>query len=331
MKCLFFISSILASTIVLAAQVDVCNRSPGVVKLIERNVGKSCETITADDLAKIDYLTSTGLPPGAESFVIKALKVGDLDGLTSLEALRLENVQLESIGSGIFRDSKKMNSIQLKDDSLKGLPDDLFAGLNMTSVGFGCKNLNALPASLADQVQLQYLFTDYYGALKVPDDFFTKLTSLTQLSIGLANSSLPTSIAALENLEYLWVGGKAVSALAPHFFDKMAKLSDLNIHNTSIGSLDDDAFLRLYSLEIVGLSNNQLKSLPAHLFSSQKNLDTLWIDGNPLTALDNWFFQDTASIKTSQQGYLHIGHNLFDQPTLDKLEKTFGDHLAREK
>ena len=146
----------------------------------------SADDVTEAHLAAITVLNLNGRN-------ITALKVGDFDGLTSLEELRLYNNQLTTLPADLFDGLTTLTTLRLYGNQLSTLPEDIFDELiGLTMLQLGYNRFATLPGSIFDGL--------------------TKLTDLRM--IGNQFTTLPAGIFdGLTALTTLYLGGNAVNPL----------------------------------------------------------------------------------------------------------------------
>ena len=168
----------------------ICGRTPEVRDKLVELVKAKHDTVTncslVDPVVHLPELTGTlnldGIATGSR---LAALKAGDLDNLTGVTALDLENNALRSFPAGIFGQMTALTELSIAynqtqaSDSLMTLPAGLFAGL----------------------ANLRTLRLEHNDLESLPDRIFEKLTNLTTLTFhGNPGSArfLPVAVAGPE-------------------------------------------------------------------------------------------------------------------------------------
>ena len=165
----------------------------------------SADDVTEAHLAAITVLNLNGRN-------ITALKVGDFDGLTSLEELRLYNNQLTTLPEDIFDGLTALTTLRLYGNQLSTLPEDIFDELiALTTLQLGLNRFTTLPSSIFDGLtKLTDLRMIGNQFITLPDSIFDGLTALTTLYLGdNAVNPLPLTV-SLEK-----VGEDGFKATAP--------------------------------------------------------------------------------------------------------------------
>ena len=125
----------------------ICNRTLTVQTVILREIAgvSDCADVTAAHLSaitgRIDFVGSIG-----------NFKVGDLDGLSSLEELIVQsNSRLTELPAGIFDDLSSLTTLQIGANAISTLRSDVFSNLSsLTTLGVTYNQLTALPAGVFD-------------------------------------------------------------------------------------------------------------------------------------------------------------------------------------
>ena len=123
----------------------ICNRTLVVQTVILREIAgvSDCADVTAAHLSaitgRIDFVGSIG-----------NFKVGDLDGLSSLEELIVQsNSRLTELPAGIFDDLSSLTTLHIGGNAISTLRSDVFSNLSsLTTLGVAFNGLTALPAGL---------------------------------------------------------------------------------------------------------------------------------------------------------------------------------------
>ena len=208
----------------------VCDRTPQVRDAIVAAAGvNSCEEVTETHLALISNLyLSTKL--------ITSLKIGDFDGLSSLEYLHLHDNQLTSLPENLFEGLSSLKVLLLAGNQLSSLSEDLFDGLSsLTHLRLINNHLTSLPVDVFDglsSLDLLELGSNQFTSL--PEDIFDGLSSLTHLS--LLNNQL--------------------TSLSANLFDGLSSLEILPLFGNQLTNIEAGTFEGLSSLDVLFLNIN---------------------------------------------------------------------------
>ncbi len=154
-------------------------------------------------------------------------------------------------------------SINLKNSNITGVPIDLTALPNVTSLDLSRNSLRFLPFWLSRLGSLTKLDLSHTQLVEIPD-WFGLSTQLTSLS--LFGNSLTTLSQGLQNLVLLEKLDLRENDLeqVPQWIRKLKRLNGLFLSNNRISALPEE-MKELASLKILDISNNRLKEIPAWL------------------------------------------------------------------
>ncbi len=169
---------------------------------------------------------------------ITALKIGDFDGLSSLNSLALYKNGLSSLPADIFSGLSALSRLDLGNNKLSGLPADIFSelsSLNWFSLSFN--QLSSLPAdAFSGLSSLRTLNLSYneLGSLSV--DIFSELSSLNALNLSSNQlSSLPADIfSELSSLNWLSLSFNQLSSLPAGIFSGLSSLRSFYLGDNSV-------------------------------------------------------------------------------------------------
>ncbi len=168
------------------AWLSVCDRTPplpelltfGTKKVDGESVPKTCEDMTAKDLAGYSY---SWLDLG--NLGITSLQAGDFAGLSGLEWLRVYGNQLVLLPEGVFAGLSGLESLGLGGNQLVSLPEGVFAGLSgLKWLGLGGNQLVSLPEGVfAGLSGLKWLGLGGNQLVSLPEGVFAGLSGLEEL------------------------------------------------------------------------------------------------------------------------------------------------------
>ncbi len=134
------------------------------------------------------------------------------------------------------------------------------------------------PSALHGLPKLDTLFLNMNALRNLNGDLFKPVSStLRFLQLGCNSLTYLDDrlFEHLPNLAYLFANSNNLSASSPlgrSVFSRTPKLKILDLHNSHIGSLDDDLFRDLRSLENINLSFNEIGRLPGGIFADCASL-----------------------------------------------------------
>ena len=160
---------------------QVCERTPAVRDAIMGMIPdvSDCADVTNAHLAAI-----TGdLHLGGQG--ISTLQAGDFDGLSSLNAVDLQNNRLISLPADIFQGLSMARWVRLHDNRLLTLDEDTFSGMdNLRAVELGTNNLKTIPSGLfKENTKLHTISLNNNELATVPVGAFSGLVNLHTLRL----------------------------------------------------------------------------------------------------------------------------------------------------
>ena len=271
----------------------ICDRTPQVRDKLTGATGESaCGQVTAGQLAAVTLLDlrRTG---------IHSLQAQDFSGLTSLTSLNLQDNPLGALPEGIFAGLSNLERLDISGNALSTLPEGVFSGLgSLTWLDLGSNALTALPEEILSGLDnLETLWLNGNSLTGLPDAMFRDLSRLVDLNLG----------------------SNSLTALPPGIFDGLRALRVLKLQENSLTELPGGLFLELSepeefipidgpsraaSLESLWLQGNRLSALPEDAFQGLGNLRVLLLDGNSLAAVPEGTFRDLVRLRV-----LRLSHN----------------------
>ena len=295
----------------------VCNRSPAAVAAIERKVGKGCNEINADDLARIDRLRI-----GPRDITARA---GDFDGmsglghleiwtywaypydgpaidigrsmfagLANLAVLRLSAVDAV-LAQGAFRDLESLETLSIS-DAVDSFPDGAFAGLERLDwLILNANRIEGMSHGVFEGLEnLRELTMRYNDGLKTLEPgVFSFLTALERLDLGQnALETLPLGVfGGLTKLEHLALFGNRLRELEVGLFDGLQALEFLWLDDNLLTELKPGVFRDLPRVDTILLRGNRLTRLGSGVFDGLDNLAELILRHNRLEELEEGIFE----------------------------------------
>ena len=251
----------------------VCDRTPQIRDAIVAALDgvTSCTGVTSAHLLSIRILDAsrTGLT---------ALNADDLDGMTGLVTLSLQNNLLTRLPAGIFDGLTDLEYLNIYANQITSLPSGIFDSLTELQVlGMWSNEITSLPTNIFSQL--------------------TKLESL-DIEINKIQSFDANTFQGLTKLRTLLIGHNSITNLPGNIFEDTDDLTHLYIDNTRITSLNEDTFDGLSKLERLQLDDNRLLTLPNDIFQGLISLETLWLSGNStMTSIPADVFDGLTALK----------------------------------
>jgi molybdopterin converting factor small subunit len=164
-----------------AQSADICSRTSYIRHLLESEIGKACSEITIVDLSEVETLTLGDI----DSDIPRSLTLneGDLDYLFWITDLNIENVNIEILPDGIFRDLISLESVGFEDVSLVSIQADIFKNSPVLSdVYFQDVALETLPENFcATNTTITTIWVRGDSFKRVPKDLMKNHPHLTSL------------------------------------------------------------------------------------------------------------------------------------------------------
>jgi hypothetical protein len=186
----------------------------------------------------------------------------DLEEMTHLRVLRLENNSLKTLGSLVGRHTE-LEVLSLSFNELVSVPPEIGQLVNLRMLWLESNQLSELPPEIGQLIKLEMLHISGNNLTTLPAEI-GQLVNLRQLLVR-ANqlTSLPKEIGQLINLRELTLDNNELSSL-PSEIGKLANLSTLTIDHNNLTSLPREIG-QLTSLSRLSLDDNKLATLPAEL------------------------------------------------------------------
>ncbi|MXX57562.1 MAG: leucine-rich repeat protein [Rhodothermaceae bacterium] len=285
-----------SSAVKPVAHMSICDRTAAVMDAILSRISATndCSEVTSTQLASI---TDT-LDLSSQN--IASLKVGDFDGLISLNALNLGQNALSTLPDGIFDELTSLTELVLQSNHLRSLPHGIFDEMSLLNrLELSNNALSTLPDGVFDELaSLPLLLLVYIDLYTLPVGIFDELSSLTWLSLGAIDlSALPDGIFdGLTSLTRLQLHDNDLSILPDGIFDKLTSLTMLDLGGNDLSTLSDGIFDELTSLTLLDLGYNRLSTLPDGIFDKLTSLTGLDLGGNDLSTLQDGIFDGLAKL-----------------------------------
>ena len=157
-----------------------------------------------------------------------------------------------------------------------------FEGENITGLSLFLNNVNKLPETVGELINLKHLNLSYARIDNLPDSL-NKLVKLESLSIGGNHlTNLPKVIEHLTSLKELILFENRLSSL-PKFIEGLNNLRRLDIRDNELTTIPE-TLLKLKFLEYLRLANNELSALPDTI-DNLKSIQELILRDNQLKVL----------------------------------------------
>lgn len=142
------------------------------------------------------------------------------------------------------------------------------------------RRLTNFPPAILDFKSLEKLTLRTCNIGRLPDEFGS-LSLLKQLDVGQTGlTNLTPAIGQLKQLTHLWLNDNPLPALPPEI-SVLSSLVYLNADRTFLSQLPEEIGA-LPNLRCLRLNHNRLTAMPADMSGLAKNLEILYLIGNPI-------------------------------------------------
>lgn len=126
---------------------------------------------------------------------------------------------------------------------------------------------------------------NYYN--EVFKEYNLKLEPITKLTTNNCNVSTLDIFRPLINLKEIFIESEEIETISSHLTN--SKLEKLNVWNSSVKSIQQEAFKNLVNLKTIFLDHNRLEKIPPKVFMSLKYLKVISLSDNKLADIENVF------------------------------------------
>lgn len=297
----------------------VCERSPKVARLLSLEVGKTCETVTLEDLSKIESLDFSEESLGE-------LWIGDFSGLSHLQELSLGLNELKVLAPQIFLGLKELKLLELNNNKLKSLPEGIFNDQSeLKELYLGGNPLAALPVGIFDKLtKLEVLKFARTKLQSLPNNLFSSLGQLRELNLN-GNELVPGTLSQLPNLEtlelflqdtssevgpllsgltklkFLMLGDQRVDQIGTYQIDAdtlagLTQLSGLGLIQLKNSEIPEDFFKHTPNLMSLQIVKSNLQKIPKSVLTGIKNLQVIGLQRNEFLKFEPKAFSDLKNL-----------------------------------
>ncbi|XP_076170370.1 toll-like receptor Tollo [Ptiloglossa arizonensis] len=189
-------------------------------------------------------------------------------GLFSLQRLKLEHNEIETLSDGCFGSLTNLDSLTLSHNRIARFDPGHTVGL----------------------ATLGQLFLDVNKLRTMHRHVFDNLTGLQDLSLsGNYLTEIPYAVRVLRTLKTLDLGNNHVSRIENDSFDGLAELCGLRLEDNKLENVSREAFASLPELQALNLANNYIRHVEQSAFGSNPVLRAIRLDGNQLTEIRGAF------------------------------------------
>lgn len=186
--------------------------------------------------------------------------------LPNLVKIDIAYNHIKTLEANVFSNFKKLNTIQLQDNKITTINNDIFKGLESTTMKLRLTN-NSITT----------IHPNAFSRLYADTDLFLNINNISSLH--------PETFVDVRWMIHLDLDDNHLNTLPETLFQNQEKLLYLSLRKNSISSLSENTFIGLDSLENIDLSHNKLTSLPSQLFFKNNKLQIINLESNLLTRI----------------------------------------------
>ncbi|EFN73944.1 Protein toll [Camponotus floridanus] len=220
------------------------------------------------------------------------VKRGTFSRLISLVNLDLSFNALTRIDAYVFKHLTSLQILKLENNNIDTLLDGCFASLiNLHTLTLSHNKIVRFePPHTIGLAALQQLFLDSNRLRGLHRHVFANLTNLQDLSLsGNALAEIPYAVRVLKLLKTLDLGNNHVSRIDNDSFSGLNQLYGLRLVDNKLENVSREAFASLPGLQVLNLANNIIRHVEQSAFSANSVLRAIRLDGNKLTEIRGAF------------------------------------------
>lgn len=248
-----------------------------------------------------------------------------------LKELEIKDSGLRHVTPGVFKNATKLEYLIIGNNDLHTLEEGAFSGLNnLRYLKISKSNLKTLEAgAFGNLPKVELIILEKLMFPILPAGAFENLPALEEVRfIMLAFTEFtPGAFKNLTSLKTIAMQDMTFPTLPSQAFDAPKLTSfkliggtleerELRIQQTTLTTINENAFLGLRSLENLQLYENRIDHLPGKVLHPLRSANLIDFDANSISRLDNdLFLQNGAHVATlsfQQNNISSIGLNFFD-------------------
>ena len=260
------------------------DRTPAVKNAIFKALNAQTWNDVSPELLKtINYLNLS-------SQDIDAISPNDLQGLTELKTLHLNNNRLKSIPADLFEETPNLRILRLDHNEINELDSDVFTDVpELFILDLSHNNLSEISEELLQPLILLTVLNLSHNNLKdINPDCLDNLVSLAKLYLN--HNQLETIpkrlLTNLWNLNYLGLEHNQLGTIDIKSFESLGDLIEIDLSYNNLTECQDRLFYKNIFLEKIDLSHNKLTETPRFYVKRLKNLSEIHLVGNPIARPD---------------------------------------------
>ena len=154
---------------------------------------------------------------------------------------------------------------------------------------YGSRTTEITKNKFANAIQLQKLFIQNNNISKLTNNTFINCKSLKNLELN-SNKLITVDAAVfhgLGSLILLSISDNLIDYFPSTILNELVNLKTLIVNGNKLKYIDDNFFKNNINLIYVDLSQNQLKTVPVNLFSKLQFMNSIYLQNNSLTNVEN--------------------------------------------
>lgn len=196
-------------------------------------------------------------------------------GLYSLQVLKLEHNNINTLADGCFASLTNLQSLTLSNNQITRFDTAHTIGLST----------------------LRQIFLDNNKLHVIPKHVFANFTDLQDMSLaGNSLMEIPTAVRVLRSLKTFDMGNNHVSRIDNESFAGLDELYGLRLVDNKLENVSREAFASLPALQVLNLANNFIRHVEQSAFANNPLLRAILLDGNELTEIRGSFTSLTSLI-----------------------------------
>ena len=217
---------------------------------------------------------------------------GTLIGLKKLIVLDLSKNRLTKLDKTIFQDLNSLQILRLNDNQFESLIDNLFLHQhNLHTLTISNNRLNHINALTFNGLRrLSLLSIDNNELRTIEENSLKNCSHLHDLHLnGNQLDDIPNIFRNVPFLRTLDLGENFLQHLSNKSFNHLKYLYGLRLSHNNIESISKEVFNKMTSLKVLNLSKNQIKFIEIGSLHFNRHLQAIRLDGNRLTNFRNLF------------------------------------------
>ncbi|XP_073959644.1 uncharacterized protein [Choristoneura fumiferana] len=276
-----------------------CSRSREETTMEVVQPGQTNTNVTGIHLRECNFTTvnleSLRAYPNLKDIELSNINVTNItaltfDSFTNLELLTMETISIlgKNLPPNLFRNCRRLNYVDFKDNNMRDTPADLLQGLNLTTLFLHNCNLKEVPSFFTSQMlpHMDYFLLDYNEISEMDPTTFANAVNLTTLSLSynLIKYLDVNLIKPLTKIQMIYFDHNKLMYIPEALFQHKTSLEYVDLSHNQIENIHLNTFLGT-NLKKIFLNDNRLMHLPQNFIINLRNtgisLDLFYFHGNP--------------------------------------------------